>query len=58
MNLRNPRSYAKAIVGAAVTGLTAMLPLVRDGVSLEDWIFTAIATLVAFSTVWATTNEE
>jgi hypothetical protein len=49
---------AKALVGAAVAGLTALLPLVGDGVSLRDGIITAIAVLVGFNAVYWTKNAE
>lgn len=54
----NPAKFAKAIVGAAVAGLTALLPLVGDGVSLKDAIITAIAVLVGFNAVYWTPNEK
>lgn len=58
MSLREPAKYAKAIVGAATAALTTLLPLVRDGVSLEDAILAAIAALGTFSAVYWMPNKK
>lgn len=48
--------YAKAIVGALVAGLTALLPGIGDGVSAAEWLMAATGFLVALGAVWAVPN--
>ena len=48
--------YAKAIVGALVAGLTALLPGIGDGVSAAEWVTAVVAFLVALGVVWAVPN--
>ncbi len=48
--------YAKAIVGAVVAGLTALLPVMEDGVSAAEWVTALVAFLVALGVVWAVPN--
>lgn len=50
--------YAKAIVGAAVAGLTALgTALADDQVTATEWVTAAIATLAALGLVWAVPNR-
>jgi hypothetical protein len=50
------KSSAKAIVGALVAGLTALLPVLDDGVTAAEWVTAAVAFLVALGVVWAVPN--
>lgn len=47
----------KALVGALVAGLSVLAGAVGDGVSVEEWITTAVAALVALGAVFAVPNE-
>ena len=50
-------SYLKAIVGALVAGLGSLYTALTDGgVSAQEWVAVAIATLVALGTVWGVPN--
>lgn len=53
-----PSRYAKAIVGGLVSGLSALIPLAGDGVSLVDGLGTALAVLVGFQGVYWTENSK
>jgi hypothetical protein len=49
--------YAKAIVGAAVAGLTSLQAALDDGgITAQEGVTAAIATLVALGLVWAVPN--
>jgi hypothetical protein len=48
--------YAKAIVGALVAGLTALLPVLDGGVTAAEWVTAVVAFLVALGVVWAVPN--
>lgn len=48
--------YAKAVVGALVAGLTALLPKLDGGVTAAEWVTAAVAFLVALGVVWAVPN--
>lgn len=49
--------YAKAVVGALVAGLSALLPGLEDGaLSGPEWVTAAVAALVALGAVWAVPN--
>lgn len=49
--------YAKAIVGAGVAGLSALIVAMNDGVVTQsEWLGVAVATLTAAGTVWAVPN--
>lgn len=48
--------YAKAVVGALVAGLTALLPALDAGVTAAEWVVAATAFLVALGVVWAVPN--
>jgi len=51
-------TYAKAIVGALIAGLTALLPAFDDGaVTTAEWLVVGIAALGAFGVVWAVPNK-
>lgn len=50
------KTYAKAIVGALVAGLTALLPSLDAGVTAAEWTTAAVAFLVALGVVWAVPN--
>ncbi len=47
---------AKAITGALVAGLTALLPALDGGVTATAWVVAAIGFLVALGAVWAVPN--
>lgn len=49
--------YAKAVVGALVAGLTALLPALDAGVNAAEWVTAAVAFLVALGVVWAVPNR-
>ncbi|MGW9196043.1 hypothetical protein [Micromonospora chersina] len=52
------KPYAKAIVGAAVAGLTALgAALTDDQVTTVEWVGVAVATLAALGVVWAVPNK-
>lgn len=58
----NPLSYsisaqAKALVAALVAGLTYLQANLPDGITPEEWVGTAIATLVAYGTVFGVPNR-
>lgn len=44
---------AKAVVGALVAGLTAILTALPDGITTAEWISAAIATLTVGGGVYA-----
>jgi hypothetical protein len=48
--------YAKAIVGAMVAGLTALLPALDGGVTAAEWTVAVIGFLTALGLVWAVPN--
>jgi sugar phosphate permease len=48
--------YAKAIVGALVAGLTALVPSFDGGVTAAEWTTAVVAFLVALGVVWAVPN--
>lgn len=48
--------YAKAIVGAAVAGLSSLQAAMNDGLTAQEGIGAAIATLLALGVVWAVPN--
>ena len=51
--------YAKAIVGALVAGLTSLQAALDDGgITAQEGVGAAIATLVALGVVWAVPNKE
>lgn len=50
--------YAKAIVGALATGLTALLPALDDGaITTAEWVVVGIATIGALGVIWAVPNK-
>lgn len=51
------RTYAKALVGALVAGLSVLQQgLDADGISAQEWMAAAIAALVALGAIWAVPN--
>jgi hypothetical protein len=51
--------YAKAVTGALIAGLTALLPALDDGaVTAAEWVVVAVATLGALGLVWAVPNAK
>ncbi len=51
-----PQEFAKAIVGGLIAGLSALAGAVGDGVSAEEWITVAVATLAGLGIVYRTPN--
>jgi hypothetical protein len=52
------KPYAKAIIGAAVAGLTALgTALTDDTVTTTEWVAVAVATLTALYAVWRVPNK-
>lgn len=50
--------YAKAVVGALLAGLGALLPSLSTGhVTATQWVLIAIASLSTLAGVWATPNS-
>ncbi|MEU4675733.1 hypothetical protein [Micromonospora sp. NPDC023737] len=50
--------YAKAVVGAAVAGLTALGTALADNtVTASEWVGVAVATLAALGVVYAVPNR-
>jgi hypothetical protein len=53
-----PSEYAKALVGAAVAALSALIPLMDDGtVSVQDALTVALAALVGGGAVFGIPNK-
>lgn len=51
-------AYLKAVVAAAIAGLTSIATaLTDDSISSLEGVTAALAVLVAFSAVWATPNK-
>jgi hypothetical protein len=51
--------YAKAFVGGAIAGLTALGTALGDNkVTASEWTVIAIATLVGLGAVWAVPNAK
>lgn len=51
--------YAKAIVGGAIAGLTALgTALADEKVTSLEWVAIAIATLAGLGAVWAVPNKK
>lgn len=51
--------YAKAIVGALVTGLGSLYQALGDNaVSSQEWVAVAVATLAAFGVVFGVPNKD
>ena len=49
--------YAKATVGAAITGLGSLLTALGDNsISMQEGLTAALLTLTAFSAVWKVSN--
>jgi len=53
----SPSQYAKAIVGALVAGLSALLPVMEDGLTATECVVAVIAALIALGAVFATPNQ-
>jgi len=50
-------NYLKAIVGALIAGLGSLSQALDDsGVTAQEWVSVAIATLVALGVVWGVPN--
>ena len=56
--LSKPAPYAKAIVGALITGLGSLYQAADGGVTLQEGIAVAIATLTALAVVWGVPNAD
>jgi hypothetical protein len=52
-----PSEFAKAIVGALIAGLSVLAGAVGDGVSAQEWITVAVATLTGFGVVFGVPNR-
>ncbi len=53
----NLKPYAKAVVGAAVAGLSALYPALDGGVTVQEWVGVSVATLLGLGVVWAVPNR-
>lgn len=53
-----PSRYMKAIVGGVIAGLSALIPLAGDGISMVDALGAALAALVGFQGVYWTENAK
>lgn len=54
-----PAEYAKAIVGAAVAGLTSLATAMDStGITGAEWVGIVVVTLSTFGTVFATPNAD
>ena len=53
----SPRQYAKALVGCAVAGLSALLPVMEDGLTGTEVLTAVVAALVALGAVFAVPNQ-
>jgi len=50
--------YAKAIVGALIAGLSALITALDDShISMQEGLTAAVATLVGLSVIWAVPNK-
>ena len=56
--LKDPPSYAKAIVGGLIAGLTTAAAAAQDGFTVTEIIGTVLAAVTGFSGVFWTTNKE
>lgn len=53
-----PAEYAKAIVGAAIAGVTALgTALADETIKAQEWVGIVLATLVTFAGVWRVPNR-
>jgi phage tail tape-measure protein len=50
--------YLKAIVGAAIAGLTSVQASLEGGLTAGEYVTAAVALLVAFGAVWAVPNAD
>ena len=50
--------FAKAVAGGLVSGASAAVPLVNDGLTLSDWLIIVISTVVGFNAVFWTPNKD
>lgn len=48
--------YAKAIVGAAMAGLGALATALPDGITAQEWVTIAAATVGALTLIWGVPN--
>jgi len=56
--MTNIAPYLKALVGALVAGLTVIATSMADGsLTAQDFVYAAIALLVAFGSVFAVPNK-
>jgi len=53
----NPSQYAKALVGALVAGLSALLPVMEDGLTATECVVAVIAALIALGAIFQTPNQ-
>ena len=51
--MRKLAPYAKAVAGGLATGLTALVPLLDDGVTGQEWLTVVVAALVGSGVVYA-----
>lgn len=50
--------FAKAVAGGVVSGASAAVPLVNDGMTLSEWLLVLIAAVVGFNAVFWTPNKD
>lgn len=55
----NPAIYAKAIVGAIIAGLSAIVTALDDDtITSQEWAIAGVALLTALGVVWAIPNSD
>lgn len=52
-----PQQYAKALVAALVAGLSALIPLLEDGLTVAEVLTAVVAALVGLSAVFIVPNQ-
>lgn len=55
---RSPKTYAKALVAAAVAAVTAAIPYSSDGINLQEALIILGAALVAGQATYWTPNKD
>lgn len=52
-----PQQYAKALVGALIAALSALIPVMEDGLTTTEVLTAVVAALVGLSAVFAVPNQ-
>lgn len=52
------KGMAKALVGATVAGLSALLPVVDDGLTTSEFLAALLAALIGWQAIYWTPNKQ